>query len=126
MGREQRANAERREAIGKMVDAVTGEYVDRGQIVALGFAMFIAQEYPNYKESLPVEEGRKLRRAFFAGAQHLFASTFSFLGPGDEPTEKDLQRFTLVAHELNSFVAEWKQRHNITDPDVGPPPETKQ
>jgi hypothetical protein len=66
--------------------------------------------------------------AFFGGAQHLFGSINTMLddGPDTEPTEQDLRRMTLIAHELNTFIEEYKQLYGIADPDVGPPPETKQ
>lgn len=126
MGREQRANATRRAAIHRVAEILTGRAVDDGQIIALGYAAFIAQSYPNW-ETMSADQRDQLRTAFYAGAQHLHGSIFNMLDPGsDEPSERDMRRMTLIAHELNTFIDELKQRHNITDPDVGPPPETKQ
>ncbi len=125
MGREQRANAERREAIGKVADKIAGHFVDRGKIIEIGFAAMIQQSYPDW-QTLPTDQRDQLRTAFFAGAQHLFGSIMGMLEPGTEPTEKDLRRMDLIAHELSAFIAEYKQRNNITDPDVGPEEQTKQ
>jgi hypothetical protein len=125
MGREQRANTARREAIGKIASAIAGRAVDEGELIQIGFAAMIHATYPNW-ERMPLEQRDQLRMAFFGGAQHLWGSVFNFLEPGEEPTEKDLRRFDLIAHELNTFIEEWKQRHNITDPDIGPMQETKQ
>jgi len=125
MGREQRANAERREAIRKLAEAITGRAVDEGQIIALGFAAYISNIYPNWR-TMPVDQRDQLRATFYAGAQHVWGSVFSFLDPGEEPTERDMRLMDLINHELEAFIVEYRQRHGITDPDIGPPPETKQ
>lgn len=125
MGREQRANAERREAIGKIADAIAGHYIDRGKIIEMGFAEMIRQTYPDYK-SMPRDQLDDLRSAFFGGAQHLMGSIMGTLDPGSEPTEQDLRRMDLIHHELEAFIEEYKQRHGITDPDIGSPPQTAQ
>ena len=70
MGREQRANAERREAIGKIADAIAGHFIDRGKIIEMGFAALISQTYPGW-ETMSKQQLDDLRNAFFAGAQHL-------------------------------------------------------
>ena len=59
-------------------------------------------------------------QAFFGGAQHLFGSIMSILDPGHEPTERDMRRMDLIAHELEAFIHEFMQRNGITDPDIGP------
>jgi hypothetical protein len=125
MGREQRANAERREALRKMAEAITGRAADDGQIIALGFTAFIAASFPDWRV-LSREQLDQLRVVFFAGAQHLFGSINTMLDDDAEPTDQDLRRMTLIAHELNTFIEEYKQLYGIADPDVGPPPETKQ
>lgn len=51
----------------------------------------------------------EMRKAFFAGAQHLFASLMGILEPGSEPTEKDLNRMSLIDTELRDFVNELKE-----------------
>src|SRR5690606_29496803 len=99
MGREQRANAERREAIGKIADRIAGHYVDRGLIIEMGFAGLISTAYPDW-EAMPKDQLDQLRSAFFAGAQHLFGSIMGILDPGEEPTERDLRRMDLINHEL--------------------------
>lgn len=125
MGREAMANAERREAIGRIADAIAGHSVDRGKVIEMGFASMIAATYPDYKD-MPKQQLDDLRSAFFGGAQHLFASIMGILDPGTEPTERDLRRMDLIHHELDAFIEEFKQRHGITDPDIGPLPQTKQ
>lgn len=125
MGREQRANAERREKIHKVADEMAGHFVDRGKIIEIGFASMIEMTFPDWKQ-MPKEQLLDLRMAFFGGAQHLFGSIMGILDPGQEPTERDLLRLELINHELMAFIEEFKQRHGITDPDIGPEPQTRQ
>jgi hypothetical protein len=125
MGREQRANSARREAIGQIADRIAGHFIDRGKIIEMGFAEMIRQSYPGY-EAMPKQQLDELRCAFFGGAQHLFGSIMGTLDPGGEPTEQDLRRMDLIAHELEAFLVEYKQRYGITDPDIGPEPQTAQ
>lgn len=125
MGGNGKVNAQRREAIGKVADALAGHYVDRGLIIAMGFAAMVEASYPEWR-SMPKQQYDDLRAAFFCGAQHLFGSIMGILDPDQEPTERDMQRMDLIAHELDSFIEEYKQRHGITDPDIGPPPQTAQ
>lgn len=50
-------------------------------------------------------EMAQLRMAFFAGAQHLFASIMGgILDHGGEPTEADLRRLDLIEQELSEFA----------------------
>jgi hypothetical protein len=125
MGREKRANAARREAIGKVADELAGHFVDRGRVIEIGFASMIEATYPDWK-NMPKQQMKELRMAFFGGAQHLFGSIMGILDPGSEPTERDLKRMDLISHELEAFIDEWKQVHGITDPDIGNAPQTKQ
>ena len=125
MGREQRANAERREHIGKIADAIAGRFIDRGKIIEMGFAALISQTYPGW-ETMEKQQLDDLRCAFFAGAQHLLGSIMGTLDPGSEPTEQDMRRMDLINHELEAFLEEYKQRHGIADPDIGPATQTQQ
>lgn len=82
----------------KMVDDAGRKLMERGLIVAAGWAgyqlMFKVDAYHHESE----------RRAFFAGAQHLFASIMnSGLDEGAEPTEADLKRMNNIARELKEF-----------------------
>ena len=53
----------------------------------------------------------EMRKAFFMGAEHLFASIMSILDPGAEPTERDLDRMTLIHKELEAFRKEVTSHH---------------
>lgn len=125
MGKEARANAARREAIGKIAEQITGRAVDDGKIIEIGFAAMIQVAYPRW-EDMPKDQIDQLRTAFFGGTQHLWGSIMNMLDPGSEPTARDLRRMDLINHELEAFVEEFKQRQGITDPDIGPEPQTRQ
>jgi hypothetical protein len=54
----------------------------------------------------------EMRKAYFFGAQHLFASVLNMLDPGSDPTDKDLRRMDLLEQELKAFVAEMQHSKN--------------
>lgn len=122
-----KANAVRREALAKIASEITGRFVDQGCIIELGFAAMLSTAFPDGKwKTIPREQVRQLRMAFFGGAQHLFGSLMTMLDDDREPTERDLRRMDLISHELDAFMLEFKQQHGIADPDIGPPAETEQ
>lgn len=53
----------------------------------------------------------EMRKAFFAGAQHLFASIMVVLDLGSEPTDKDMERMNRINDELSQFAEEFKLRY---------------
>lgn len=62
----------------------------------------------------PPDQLREMRMAFFAGAQHLFSSIMTVLDPGEEPTDKDLQRMDLIHQELDAFIKDFALRYAPT------------
>jgi hypothetical protein len=54
-----------------------------------------------------------MRGAFFAGAQHLFASIMVIMDPGAEPTAADLARMSQIHEELERFVRDYEERHGL-------------
>lgn len=53
--------------------------------------------------SAPTIQREEMRKAFFAGAQHVFMCLCSSLDPGIEPTEGDMKRMELLEAELDEF-----------------------
>jgi len=97
-------NNKRRE----LMEAIIRELIDEGRIIEAGFASYkIAVMNPNAGTDQIIET----RRAFFAGAQHLFASIMSVLEPGSEPTNNDMHRITQIHEELNRFIVELKSKY---------------
>lgn len=90
---------------------LTRQLTDRGQLIEAGFvSLRMAAISPNAPET----QLREMRMAFFAGAQHLFASVLSILDPGAEPTDKDLSRMAAIDNELRKFASELVLRHTPT------------
>jgi hypothetical protein len=98
--------------IRKVIDAVTQHLVDEGRIMEAGWVALRIQSIPDDVSPVRLDE---MRIMFFAGAQHLFASIYSMLDPGEEPTEKDLRRMEGIAAELDRFIEEYKLRHFPAD-----------
>lgn len=88
-----------------LAQRLTEEGADGGCMVELGWRGFVMA--CNLKDAPPIQL-EEMRRAFFAGAMHLFASVLNFLEPGTEPTEKDMNRMTLLSDELNRFQKEFQ------------------
>lgn len=84
------------------VDQLSKEWIDKGKIVEAGFAALRRAVIPADAADAQVSD---MRMAFFAGAQHLFASIVWVLEDGAEPTKADLRRMDLIAKELAEFAA---------------------
>lgn len=92
-----------KEQVREAVDRATKKFVDEGMIVEAGWVGYQMLVVPAGASKTQVTETKK---AFFAGAHHLFASIMSILGPGGEVTDKDLDRMTAVSEELEKFAKE--------------------
>lgn len=122
-GRAERANRARREAIGRVSDAIAKGLIDKGLLIEAGFSELIRIAYP---QGVGAEQRKQLRAAFFGGAQHLLGSIQGVLEPGSEPTDNDMRRMDLIAHELDGFIAEFKHEHKIGDDVIAPESGTRQ
>lgn len=89
----------KRRAVHAAVHEITSDAVDRGLIVDIGFAAFVATA----NSPIPAQDLQRWRDAFFAGAQHLWSSIFEVLDEDHEPTERDLHRMDLLNHELTAW-----------------------
>lgn len=90
------------------IDRLTKELVDKGQIIEAGWVSLRLMALPPDTCKVQIDE---MRNAFFAGAQHLFASLMSSLEEDAEPTEADLRRMDLIEEELEGFIKEYELRH---------------
>lgn len=93
----------------KMCDDITKRLSDEGRLIEAGWMLLRFMSLPPEAPAIQIQE---MRKAFFAGAQHLFGSIMSILEPGTEPTEKDMQRITLINRELETFVKQMKAERN--------------
>lgn len=79
-------------------------FADRGLIIEAGWRVMLVHVLP---EGAPEVQVVEMRKAFFAGAHHLFGSMLSLLDGNDgQPTEDDLRRMDQIHKELERFGEE--------------------
>ena len=81
------------------------QLTDRGKLIEAGWVGLRLAAIPVDAPQVQLDE---MRIAFFAGAQHLFASIVAMMDPGAEPTEADLARMDQIKDELDSFIRVFK------------------
>lgn len=90
------------------LERLSRELTDKGMLIEAGWvSLRIAAIDPKASPSQLTE----MRMAFFGGAQHLFASIMTILDPGEEPTDKDLERMDLIRRELDKFGSEFSAKY---------------
>jgi hypothetical protein len=94
------------------IDTITKAIVDEGKIIEAGWVGFKLMVFPN---SAPEMQLVAMRQAFFAGAQHLYTSILRVMDPGDEPTDDDINRMTLINKELRDFIDDFEMNHIPTE-----------
>lgn len=87
--------------ISDLIQAITRKLADTGKTIEGGWLAYLACD-PKLGQ-LPPDELVKLRRAYYLGAHHLFASIMTMLDPDSEPTAQDIYRMTLIHQELEKF-----------------------
>lgn len=83
------------------------ELSDKGKIIEGGWEGFRLLVINKDAPQIQIEE---MRAAFFAGAQHLFASIMNFLETGEEPTDQDMRRMAFIQYELSAFAANFQEK----------------
>jgi hypothetical protein len=83
------------------------ELVDKGKLIEAGWLGLQLACIPLNAPDIQLEE---MRNAFFAGAQHLFGCIAEILEPGEDPTDKDLERMNLIDQELRAFIRDFENR----------------
>lgn len=79
----------------------TRKLFDEGKIIEAGWiGLMIACKLQNASDTQKAE----MRKAFYAGAQHVFASLVNHFEEGTEPTENDLNRMTMLHDELSAWA----------------------
>jgi hypothetical protein len=84
--------------------------VDDGKLIEAGWIGLRRAAVAPEADAIQLEE---MRTAFFAGAQHLFGSIMGILDDDREPTAADLNRMGLINAELEIFIREFRQRHDL-------------
>jgi len=86
---------------------MTKSFADAGLLISAGW---VGCQAALTNESTPRATVDKLRDAYFSGCQHVFNSIMGILDPGEEPTEADLNRLTLLADELEQWEKTFNKR----------------
>lgn len=96
------------------LERITKELVDKGKLIESGW---VGLRLVAIEPNAPAIQLQEMRMAFFAGAQHLWASVMTFLDEDAEPTEQDLARMDKIETELTEFFKEFATKHGIELPD---------
>lgn len=91
-----------------MAEHLTKIATDKGHVVELGWIAMRLHVIPADASDTQLSE---MRKAFFLGAEHVWASIMTILDPGAEPTEKDMRRMDLINRELEAFRKEVTSFH---------------
>lgn len=82
------------------LERLTKQLADDGKLIEAGW---IGLRIATGLISAPADQLDEMRKAYMAGAQHLFSSIMTFLDEGEDPTEADMNRMSLIAAELEAF-----------------------
>jgi hypothetical protein len=85
------------------LEKLSKRLTDEGKLIEAGWVGLRAAVIPPEASAEQLDD---MRNAFFAGAQHLFASIMTILDEDKEPTEDDLHRLSMINQELQKFVEE--------------------
>jgi hypothetical protein len=83
--------------------AISQGLADNGKLIEAGWVGLQLKWVP--ADAGP-EQRREMRQAFFAGAQHLFASIMEIMTEDREPTAADFRRMAQIDAELRAFAEE--------------------
>lgn len=87
-------------------EAELKKLTDKGLLIEAGWVSLRIAVLPRDAPEIQV---REMRKAFFAGAQHLFASMTNIMDDDREPTEDDLRRVEMIHVELEAWGDQLKR-----------------
>lgn len=76
------------------------QLTDDGKLIEAGWVGLRLAAIPDDAPKTQLEE---MRKAFFAGAQHLYSSIMTIMDEDREPTADDLRRMEFIDAELRAF-----------------------
>lgn len=97
-----------REQASKVHDEIVKRLTDEGKLIEVGWAAMRLLVLPPNASDVQVSE---MRKAFFMGAQHLYASIMGIMDEDREPTDSDMNRMSLIHNELEAFRMEVTNYH---------------
>lgn len=95
----------------RAMEQLTRDLTDQGKLIEAGFVGFRLAAMPHDADQEIVEA---MRGAFFGGAAHLFFSILTILDPGEDETEGDMRRMSLIKAEMDAYIAQFAKNHMPT------------
>jgi hypothetical protein len=96
---ESKRKRDRLSPVQKAAIDLTHSLADSGLLVEGGFAAYtMIHKIDPSDPRMP-----SLRDAYMAGAEHLWSSVMMILDPGEEPTQKNLDKMTLIHNEIDRW-----------------------
>lgn len=90
-------------------DELMKRFTADGLLIEAGWRSMLLLVVP---KDAPATQVSEMRKAFFMGAQHLYAALMCIMDPGDEePTDKDMEKMGLIHNELEAFRMEVTNVH---------------
>lgn len=84
-------------------EAITKQLANEGRLIEGGWrALMILCKL----ETAPEVQKQEMKRAYYAGAQHLFSSIVNIMDEDREPTAGDLHKMDLIHSELEKWAEE--------------------
>ena len=100
---------DRSKALHAACDEFAKKLTDEGRLIEAGWEIMRTMVLP---PNVPTVQTTEMRKAFFMGAQHLFASIMGIMDADREPTESDMARMYLIYNELEAFRKEVTSFHS--------------
>jgi len=94
----------------RLADQIAKKLIADGRLIEAGFQGLRVMAIPDDAPDIQVSE---MRKAFFAGAQHVWGTIMNVLDPGDAPTPADLIRMDNIDAELRDFIDDFSRQHGI-------------
>lgn len=92
----------------ELVKKVCDELIRQGMLIEAGWRSYQLLVVPADASETQLVE---CRRAFFAGAQHLFGTMMNMMDPGGEPTTADISKIDAIDRELRRFITDMNRHY---------------
>ena len=92
----------------KIHDELMKRFTAEGRLIEAGWRSMLLLVLPKDAPAVQVDE---MRKAFFMGAQHLYAALMCIMDADREPTDADLAKMGLIHNELEAFRKEVTTTH---------------
>lgn len=90
----------------RITNGLAKHLTDRGLLIEAGFEALRHYAIPKDAPKVQVDE---MRLAFMSGAQHVFGTIMNILDPGEEPTDADMNRMSMISSEIEAWEARIKE-----------------